>query len=212
MEERPSCSARHQPLHLSPQHLGLQRRCISSRFLFLERNDTSGQLCSLLWGGCQPVGAARDTAGMWGCCPRVLHLASVAENLGLALLLLFSCTPAPSRVCGANVWYHLVLLHCNFPLTSIWWLFCSSSASNGTEHLTACAASGCAPRASSLLGPQPCGSGWGPVAVPSSAVHAFLPGLCKCLVTVGGHLARGDRLSLVQTLATCNRSTFCRSN
>lgn len=124
------------------------------RFLFLEWNHTSGWLWLSLRQGCQPIGAAQDTAGMWGCCPGVSHLSSAMENLGSALLL-FSYMPAPSLHWFVEQTRGVILLHCNFPLAFIWWLFCSSFASDGTEHFTACAASGCGPAVQACLAPTP---------------------------------------------------------
>lgn len=158
-----------------------------------------------LWGGCQPLGWHGTQLGMlpWGL---AFGLCCRESGLSSSAIQLYACT-VTSPVRGANVWYNFILLHCNFPVVSISWLFCPSSASNGAEHIRACAASGSGPMIQAC-----CGSASGWVAVPSRSIHVFLPCPCKCLVTVGGHLAHGGTVSLVQTSSTRGRSTFCRSN
>lgn len=60
--------------------------------------------------------------------------------------------------------------------------------------------------------PQPCGSGLGWVAVPSSTIHAFLLGCVnKCWVMAGECLAQGDAV-FGETLSKMSRSAFCMSN
>lgn len=66
-----------------------------------------------------------------------------------------------------------------------------------------------APMARACLVPSPMvqgRAGW--LRPAASSIHAFLPQLCKCLVMVGGRLAREDTLSLVQTSTTCGQQYF----
>lgn len=154
--------------------------------------------------GCQPRRAAQDTAGMWGAALGSCIWPLLQENLSSALLP-FSCTPALSRHRFMGKMHGLI---------SSWYYqswYCSS-ASNDIEKFTACAASGCVSCGPGLLGPQPCGSGSGWVAVPSSTLYAFCL-VCgnKCWVMAGGCLAQGDTV-FGETLSRLGRSTFCMSN
>lgn len=171
------------PPLLHPRSVGLHGARTPCRFVF--------------WGGMTAALAAvvatrrpsahRSGAGH-GCevamLPRVLRLACVAENLCSALLLCAFTGPWGE---------HGVSFHCI--VTSPERLFdgCFALALHWAQRPGQDQARELCPAALSVC---PC----------------LPPHLCKCLVTVGGRLARGDALSLVQTSTACGRSTFCRGN